>query len=164
MEREANNQPSGGGYFTEYYTNSNGDKIKAQCYWYRGEKIVSHIDKWNDKHTYFPFKKGNKWEGAWVWTNDKPPIDWSQVGEKWSNGWGKLKSVDWDMVGQTSVDTGKSVLGILGLEIFGVLTGLGGGPITGMFAKYSWGLMADGLYGLSNGKINLDPLRGLKLP
>jgi hypothetical protein len=117
------------------------------------------------KTIYFPFRKGNKWEGEWVFLYNGEPIDWYEVGQRFIQGWRDFKSADWDTFWRVFSGSMKMTVGVLGTEIFGGLAFLNIFPnLTGQAAQYSWGLTVNALYQISNGKIQLNPMNGLYIP
>jgi RHS repeat-associated protein len=115
---------------------------------------VEHYE-WNPHDTYYPFRKGDKWEGTWNkdYGYGHQLQSWNEIGQNFAD------------LGQALFDVGRITVGILGTEVFGVTAFLGfWSPLTGTVVQYSWGLTVDGLYHLSEGEIQLDKMEGLFIP
>jgi hypothetical protein len=116
--------------------------------------------EWNPYTTYFPFRKGNKWEGSWNrdYSYGVEPIDWNAIGQRFID-------AEWDRLGDAVVGALEIGIGSVGTIYFGVSALTGAAPqISGPMAQFMYGLVVDGIRRASDGDVQLDPMSGLYIP
>jgi hypothetical protein len=120
--------------------------------------------EWPEHVYYFPFREGNKWEGAWYkdYAYNHKRVDWGGIGRKFSD-------VNWAEKGKelvlSLIYVGQITVGILGMELSGIATFSGFlTPLAGPATQFFWGLTVDGLYNISEGQIQLSKMEGLYIP